>query len=169
MFVRSARTFAALAALTLSAPAMVSAQAAPSVSPGMLVVDPSGASVGTVVSVNGQQLVVKTDKHEVQLPATSFTASEGKLLFALTQAQLNAQTDQALTEANAKLASGATVYGQAGTAAGTIEAIDDTTVTVKLTSGKLIRMPRNAIAPGRDGAVLGVSAAELEKLASQGQ
>lgn len=169
MAFRTARTLAAVAALALSVPTLASAQAVPSVSPGMQVVDPSGASVGTVIRVNGQQLVVKTDKHEVQLPATSFTASEGKLLFALTQAQLNAQTDQALAEANAKLASGANVYGQAGTVAGTIESIDDTTVTVKLTSGKLIRMPRNAIAPGRDGAVLGVSAAELEKLAAESQ
>lgn len=157
------------AAMLASSPALAVAQTQPAIVPGMQVVDPSGGTVGTVASVKGQELVVKTDKHEVLLPATSFTPNQGKLLFALTQSQLNAQTEQAIAEANAKLVAGTSVYGQAGTLAGTIEAIDDASVTIKLTSGSLIRIPRNGIAPGPKGAILGVSAAELQTLSAQAQ
>ncbi|GAA4003575.1 hypothetical protein [Sphingomonas humi] len=157
------------AAMLASSPALGVVQTPPAIVPGMMVVDPSGATVGTVSSVKGQELIVKTDKHEVLLPVTSFTPNEGKLLFALSQAQLNAQTEQAIAEANARLVAGTSVYGQAGTLAGTIEAIDDATVTIKLTSGSLIRIPRNGIAPGPKGAILGVSAAELQALSAQAQ
>ena len=163
------RLIFAAAALAFCQPGAALAQQPAGVAPGMQVVDPSGAVVGMVTSVKGGQLIVKTDKHEVLLPVTSFTPNKGKLLFALSQAQLNAQTEQAVAAANAKLVSGASVYGEAGTLAGTIDAIDDTTVTLKLTSGKLVRMPRNSIAAGQNGAVLGVSAAELQKLAEQSQ
>lgn len=163
----NARNLLLSAALACSAPIAASAQTPSPISPGMQVVDPAGASVGTVTSVKDGQLIVKTDKHEVLLPATSFTPSEGKLLFALTQAQLNAQTDQAVADANAKLVAGTSVYGQAGTLAGTIDVIDDNTVTLKLSSGKLVRMPRSSIAPNAQGAVLGISAAELQRLAEQ--
>nr|WP_314442868.1 hypothetical protein [uncultured Sphingomonas sp.] len=167
MTVRHTRLLAAAAALALASPSAASAQAAP-IAPGTQIVDTAGNPVGSVTSVTGDQVVVKTDKVEVQLPATSFTPNEGKLLFALTREQLNTQTQQALAEANAKLVAGTSVYGQNGTLAGTIEAIDAETVTVKLTGGKLIRMPRASIAPGPQGAVLGVSAAELQRLAEQG-
>lgn len=163
----SARTLLTAAALLIALPDAVFAQSPANISPGMQVVDPSGANVGMVSSVKGNQLIVKTDKHEVLLPATSFTPSDGKLLFALTQAQLNAQTEQAIAEANAKLVSGASVFGEAGTLAGTIDSIDASTVTLKLTSGQLVRMPRSAVAAGPNGAILGVSAAELQKLAEQ--
>ncbi|WP_152569445.1 MULTISPECIES: hypothetical protein [Sphingomonas] len=151
------------AALQTAPPAAASA----AIAPGTAVVDANGGAVGVVSRVNGDQLVVKTDKHEVQLPASSFTPHDGKLMFALTQAQLNAQAEEALAEANAKVTIGTTVYGQAGTPAGTITAIDDQYVTIKLTGGKLVRLQRNAIAPGPQGAVLGISASELQKLADQ--
>lgn len=153
--------------LACSAPVAASAQVPAPISPGMQVVDPAGSSVGTVTSVKGDQLIVKTDKLEVLLPASSFTPSEGKLLFALTQAQLNAQTEKAIAEANAKLVAGTSVYGPGGTLAGTIDVIDDATVTLKLNSGQLVRMPRSSIAPDAKGAVLGVSTAELQRLAEQ--
>ncbi len=38
-------------------------------------------------------LILKTDKHEVQLPLSSFTANQGKLLFGMTAEQLNAAAD----------------------------------------------------------------------------
>lgn len=155
------------AAIFLAASAPADAQTTP-IAPGTQVVDTAGGTVGSITSVKGDQVVVKTDRMEVALPASSFTPSEGKLLFALTRDQLNAQGEKALAEANAKLIAGTSVYGQNGTLAGTIEAIDADTVTVKLTSGKLIRMPRASIAPGANGAVLGVSAAELQRIAEQG-
>lgn len=161
-----ARALTVAATIAFAPPVAAAAQTTP-ISPGMQVVDPSGGSVGTVTSVKGDQLIVKTDKHEVLLPATYFTANEGKLLFALTRDQLNAQTDKAIAEANAKLVAGTSVYGPGGTLAGTIDAIDDVNVTLKLTSGQLVRMPRGSIAPSEQGAVLGISAAELQRLAEQ--
>ncbi|WP_300975118.1 hypothetical protein [Sphingomonas sp. LHG3406-1] len=74
---------------------------------------------------------------------------------------------KAITEANAKLVAGTSVYGPGGTLAGTIDAIDDAVVTLKLTSGQLVRMPRNSIASSEQGAVLGLSAAELQRLAER--
>lgn len=143
------------------------AQAAGQISPGMQVVDPAGAAVGTVASVKGDSLVLKTDKHEVQLPLTSFTASEGKLLFGMTAAQLNAETEKAMADAKAAIAVGANVYGPGGTLAGQIEAVDGELVTVKLTSGESVRLPRTSLAPGPNGATLGLSVEELKKLAAE--
>lgn len=164
--IRLAHLHLAAAAFLASAPIATAASAQAAIAPGTQVVDPSGNPVGTVAAVKGNDLIIKTDRHEVLLPATSFTPDEGKLLFGMTRAELNAETDQALAEAEAKLAAGAAVHGSDGTLAGQIEEIDDSVVTVKLTSGELVRMPRSAIAPAEHGAVLGVSAEELKAMAS---
>lgn len=133
---------------------------------GMQVVDTSGGPVGTVVRVEGDNIVIKTDKHQVALPKTSFTSHEGKLLFGMTQAQLNAETDKSLAEAAASIAAGATVKGSAGAVVGTIDAVDAETVTIKLQSGSLIRVPRTGVAAGGDGVVVGLTAEELEAQAA---
>jgi len=137
------------------------------VSPGMQVVDPAGGVVGTVTSVKGDALVLKTDKHEVQLPLSAFTASEGKLLFGMTAVELNAATEKAMAEASAAIAVGAPVYGSGGALAGHIEAIEADLVTIKLTTGASVRLPRSSIAGSEKGAVLGLSAEQLAELASQ--
>ena len=149
----------AFASMTFAAPSV--AQTA-----GMQVVDTSGGAVGTVVSVSGDNVVIKTDKHQVALPKTSFTAHEGKLLFGMTQAQLNAETEKSLAAAAASIAAGATVKGTGGAVVGTIDAVDADTVTIKLQSGSLIRVPRSGVAPGADGVVVGLTAAELEAQAT---
>lgn len=157
---------AAIAAAPVSlAPAF--AATAAEVKPGMQVVDPSGGRVGSVTAVKGDALILKTDKHEVQLPLSSFTAHEGKLMFGMTAAQLNAETEQALAAADAAVAPGAQVYGSDGTLAGTIEALDSEFVTIKLTGGETVRLPRSGVGGGDKGAVLGVTTAQLAELASQ--
>lgn len=157
---------AAIAAAPLSiAPALAATPA--EVAPGMQVVDPSGGAVGTVIGVKGDNLILKTQKHEVQLPLSSFTASEGKLLFAMTAAQLDAETEAAMAEANAAIVAGASVYGSDGSLAGQIEAVDDSLVTVKLSSGNTVRLPRSGVSGSQNGAVLGVTTAQLNELASQ--
>lgn len=163
MSVPSIRHLILATCIVSAAPLAAQAQSPTAIQPGMQVVDQSGQPVGTVKSVNNGELVVKTDKHEVLLQATSFTPHQGKLLFALTQAELNAQTEEAIAEANASLVAGTAVHGAGGTLAGHIDAINDTAVTVKLTSGNLVEIPRNAIAPSDNGAVLGVSAEELDR------
>ena len=72
----------AFASLSFGAPlAPAAAQ-----TPGMQVVDTNGGAVGVVTAIKGDLVTVKTDKHEVALPKTSFTVHEGKLLFGMTQA-----------------------------------------------------------------------------------
>lgn len=73
----------------------------------MQVVDTSGGAVGTVVRVDGANIVIKTN--EDALPKTSFTAHEGKLLFGMTQAQLNAEVEKSKAEAAKAITPGATV------------------------------------------------------------
>ena len=129
---------------------------------GMQVVDTTGGAVGTVVSVSGDNVVIKTDRHQVALPKTSFTAHEGKLLFGMTQAQLNAATEKSLAEAAAAIAPGATVKGSGGAVLGTIDAVDTEFVTINLQSGNLVRIPRSGVAAGNGDVVIGLTAEELE-------
>jgi preprotein translocase subunit YajC len=148
----------ALALMTPLAP--VAAQAA--ITAGMAVKDTSGGDVGTVTSVNDGIVVVKTDRHEVGLPASSFTPSEGQLLFAMTQAQLNAEVDKANAAAQAQITVGASVRGSAGAVVGTIDAIEDEFITLKLTSGELVKLPKQGVGSSPDGPVIGMTADELK-------
>jgi len=61
---------------------------------------------------------------------------------------------------------GAEVKDSAGASAGTIEAIDAEFVTIKLASGKSVRIPRNGIVGSANGAVIGLLVADLENSAS---
>ena len=151
---------AAIAAAPLAVSNAVAATPA-EVHPGMQVVDPSGGAVGTVTGVKGANLILKTDKHEVQLPLTSFTANQGKLLFGMTAAQLNAATEQAMAAAKAAVTPGANVFGSDGTLAGTIESIDESLVKIKLASGQSVRIPRNGVSGSDTGARLGITTAKL--------
>lgn len=133
---------------------------------GAKVSDAQGGEVGTITKVEGQFVILKTDKHEVRLPVTSFTAHSGGFLFGMTRDQLNAEVEKTVAAANAKIAAGAPVTGSQGGNVGTIDAINDQFVTVKLASGKLVRLPRTAIAAGANGAVIGMTVAELEAAAA---
>ena len=154
-----------LASLTVPAAAQQAATAG--FNAGATVKDTQGGTVGVVTNVDGDAIVVKTDRHEVRLPKTSFTPTDDGLLFGLTQAQLNAQVDQAMAAAQANFRVGATLSGSGGTAVGTVESLDDTWVTVKLNSGSSIRLPRNAIAANANGLVTSLTAAELQSAAGQ--
>jgi preprotein translocase subunit YajC len=161
--------FASAAALAVAPAAFSPAAAATAaeVKVGMQVVDPSGGIVGTVTSVKADSLILKTDKHEIQLPLTSFTANEGKLLFGMTAAQLNAATEQSMAAANAAIVAGAQVYGSDGNLAGQVETVDNDFVTIKLTNGSSVRLPRSGVAGSAKGVVLGMTAAKLNELAAQ--
>ena len=73
---------------TFAALGIVVASPSAAQSVGMQIVDTTGAAVGTVTAIQGSNIQVKTDKHEALLPKASFTLANGKLLFGLTQAQL---------------------------------------------------------------------------------
>ena len=142
------------------------AEAQTGIAAGAKVMDPKGGEVGTVTRVDGQFLILKTDKHEARLPVSSFRPHNGALLVAMTRDELNAEIDKTLAQAAEKITVGATVSGSQGGTVGTIDALDDQFVTVTLGSGKKVRLPRNAIAPGPNGAVIGMTVAELEAAAA---
>jgi preprotein translocase subunit YajC len=148
---------AALAALSVPAAAAVTA--------GAVVKDTKGGEVGTILRVEGANLVLKTDRHEVTLPVSSFTATDEGALFGMTRDQLNAEVDKAKAAADAQIVAGATVKGAAGAVVGTIEAVDAQFVTLKLTSGTSIRLPRNAVAGSPNGPVTGMTAEQIEAAA----
>ena len=153
-------------AFTPLAPAL--AQAGGGFAVGTQVTDANGGPVGTVTAINGDVVTVKTDKLEANLSKASFAESEGKLLVGMTQAELNAAIENDKAAADASLAVGAEVKDSAGTAAGSIESIDADFVTIKLASGKSVRLPRTGIAGSANGAVIGLTAADLEAQVAKG-
>ena len=160
------RKFVLLSALGLAVAAPLApaaAQASSAIAVGMQVVDATGAAVGSVKAIQGENILVKTDKHEALLPKNSFTASEGKLLFGMTQAQLNAEIEKGLAAADASVAAGATVKGVGGETVGAVDAATAEAVTITLTSGKKVQLSRTAVRGNADGSVsIGVSAEQLE-------
>lgn len=154
-------TFAAVG-VAIAAPA-----AAQSV--GMQIVDTTGAPVGTVTAIQGDNLQIKTDKHEALLPKASFTLNNGKLLFGLTQAQLDSKIEESAAASQKAIVAGATVNGTGGAAVGKIEAVDADKVTIALTSGKRIAVPAAGLRGNADGTVtIGYTAAQLDALVGGG-
>lgn len=146
-------------------PGMAISYAPPAaISPGMQVVDVAGNPVGLVESVQGAELIVRTDRHEVRLPAGSFTPDKGKLVFGMSREALNRATDALLAKA---ILPGSEVRGKNGALIGRIEAIDEQFVTVELLSGENIRLPRDSVAPGSKGAILGITVAELQQMVNK--
>ena len=153
-----------IAAIGLAVSAPVAAQ-----SVGMQVVDTAGAPVGTVTAIQGANLQVKTDKHEALLPKSSFSVSDGKLLFGMTQAQLDAEIEKNLSAANAAIVAGATVKGLQGTQIGTIDSVADGKVTIALPSGKKIAVAQDGVRGNPDGTVtVGLSADQLDAQVGSG-
>lgn len=150
----------ATASLALASPAI--AQAGDAFTIGAQVLDGSGNPVGTITAVNGDVVTVKTDKVDATLGKASFAQQDGKLYIGNTQAELNALVEQANSAAAASLAVGAAVKDSTGAAAGTIDAIDAEFVTIKLASGKSVRLPISGIAGSATGAVVGATLADLE-------
>lgn len=149
--------------LALTAPAAAQAQGAITV--GMQVTDASGGPVGTVTAINGDNVLVKTDKHEALLPKASFSVDGSKLLFGMTQAQLDAQIEATAASANAAVVAGATVKGIGGTTVGTIDSVADDKVVIALKSGQKLAFPTSGVRGNADGSVtVGYSSAQLETL-----
>ena len=158
--------------LVAATPAMVVRAPAPPLPPpvmttlgvGMAVVDTNGGAVGIVTALATDSVTVKTDKHQAHLPRTSLTVSDGKALFGLTQAALDASIEQSLAAiAMAALKVGAAVKGTGGESVGTIDAVEADKVTIRLASGLRISVPRSGIAAGTDGSgTIGITAAALE-------
>jgi hypothetical protein len=152
-------------AILLLAASPAAAQAQDTISPGMQVTDPSGGSVGTVKAVQGTNLLVHTDKYDALLPKTSFTVASGKLLFGMTQAQLDSEIEKNLAASSAAITAGAVVKGLGGAKVGTIDSVADGKATITLEDGKKIAVPQQGLRGNADGSVtIGYSADQLEAL-----
>ncbi len=151
-------------ALALAVPAApVLAQAPQAITVGMQVTDVSGGPVGTVTSIQGDNLLVKTDKHEALLPKAGFTPNAGKLLFGMTQAELNAAIEKSLDAAQASVVAGATVEGLAGTKIGKIDSVTESDVVIALSSGKKVQVARTGVRGNLDGTVtVGLTSEQLD-------
>ena len=157
-------TTASLSAIAIPASAQTAGSA---ITLGMQVVDTSGGAVGTVVAIKDNILTIKTDRHEAVIGTDSVTPHEGKLLFGMTGAELNAAIDRDIAAANAALVPGAVVKGAGGTKVGTLEAIDGESATIKLDSGNLVRIARAGIRGTPEGdTLIGLTAEQLEEQAS---
>jgi preprotein translocase subunit YajC len=161
------RLLVAFASVSLALAAPAFAQAG-GFTVGAQVLDANSNPVGTITAINGDVVTVKTDQVEANLGKASFAQQDGKLYIGNTQAELNALVQQQNAAAEASLAVGATVKGTGGAEIGTIEAIDAEFVTLKLTSGKSVRIPRSGIAGSAQGAVVGLTLADLEGQAPSG-
>lgn len=127
---------------------------------GATVTGPEGAEVGTIVSVDGGNVVLRTDRHEVQLPAASFTVTDEGVLFGMTREQVNAAVDAQLAQADQVIVAGAMVRDRDGVIVGPIAEVGADFVDVQLGEA-LVRLPKGAVAPGPQGPVVGVTVAEI--------
>ena len=151
------------AAASVPVPKVASVPVATTLGIGMMVVDAQGGAVGTITGLAADTVTVKTARHQAQLPRTSLTISEGKALIGMTQAELDASVEKTLLTMSTGLTAGAAVKARGGENVGTIEAIDAQTVTIALSGGQRINIPRSGIAAHPEGGgIIGLTAAELE-------
>ena len=163
MIFRKFLAASAFAAATLT-PVMAVAQVPAGVAVGATVKDVDGGVVGTITAINGSNVTIHTDRLDATVPGTSFTVHEGDILFAMTQAQLNAAVDQANQAAQAAFAVGTQVKDRNGAVVGPVQALDAETVTVQL-GEQQVRLPRAALAASNGALVTGATLAELQSAA----
>ena len=154
-FVAAAALSAALV-LPLAAPA-----AAQSIAAGARVTDAQGGEVGTITAVDGDHVVLRTDRHEARLPVSAFAATENAVLFGITRDQLNGQIDPIMAQAQQAVTVGAVVHDREGAVVGPVEAIEGENLIVKLGEQRF-QLPRAAVAPGPNGLVIGVTLTEIQ-------
>ena len=158
----SSAALALLIAAGAAQPALAQPVTAATVQVGANIEDQSGAAVGTIARIDGENVAIRTDKHEVLVPAASLAKIETGYLVGATREQLNASAEQALAAAQALVTVGATVNDSQGAAIGTISALDTEFATVKLASEDEIKLPRASLAPTPTGPVIGMTLADLQ-------
>ena len=143
---------------------LATAAAAQSLAVGTTVTDPQGGEVGTITAIDGDNVLLRTDRHEVRLPASSFTATATGALFAVSRDQLNADLDRMKAQAREAFVVGANVHDRGGALVGPITVLDAESVTVRVGEG-IVRLPRAAVVAGQQGLVVGATLAELQAAA----
>ncbi|ATE65409.1 hypothetical protein CMV14_14195 [Rhizorhabdus dicambivorans] len=157
----------AIAPAQETAPAAAPA-AAVNVTAGAAVTDAKGGAVGTIASVNGDVAVVDTGSIKASIPVKSFAKTDNGFAIGMTKAELEAAAKGASASQQEKflasLAPGIAISDQNGGAVGTIEAIEGDLVTVATPNVKA-KLPKSAIVQGPNGAVIGMTQAQLEAAA----
>lgn len=143
---------------------LATAANAQSLTVGTTVTDPQGGEVGTITAIEGDQVLLRTDRHEVRLPAAAFTATANAALFGVTRDQLNADIDRLQAQAAQAFVVGASVHDRSGAVVGPITVLDAESVTVRVGDG-VVRLPRAAVVAGQQGLVVGATLAELQAAA----
>ncbi|RVT93649.1 hypothetical protein [Sphingomonas crocodyli] len=155
-----------------AAPAAATAPAAAkaNVAAGAAVTDAKGGAVGTIASTDGTNAVIDTGVVKVTVPNSAFAQGDKALLIGMTKAELETQAKAASADQNAQflasLAPGTAVSDPQGGAVGTIEAVEGETVTVATANAKA-KLPKTALAKGPNGAIIGMTAAQLEEAATK--
>ena len=163
-------TLAAAAVLALagvSAPALAQTAA---VSVGAKIFGPDGAEVGTVESVQGENVVVNTGSVTAALPASVFgTSDKGPTIGwnkADLEAAISAANAQADAELDAAIAAGADVYSADAVLLGKIKEVPaDGTVIVELASGP-VALPRDQMALAAEKLTFRATAADVQAAAA---
>jgi preprotein translocase subunit YajC len=157
----------AAAMFAFAAPVSAQDAAAPTaqIQAGAKVSDTEGGEVGTITSIDGDFVILRTDRHEVRLPATSFAVGDNGFVMAMTRAQVNEAVERELANQGPVAATGATVHDTSDATVGIITETDDQHATLRLRSDRLVRLPLTAFARGPNGPVIAMSATELEAAA----
>jgi hypothetical protein len=165
MIFRKLLIAAAASLVPLAAPAIAQNTAQPTLRAGATVTDDAGGEVGTIVAIDGDTLTLRTDRHEVRLPVTSFRPTATTIKFGMTREQLNAAVDAAEARAANAFSVGSPVRDRDGAPVGTVSALDAEMVTIRLAAGR-VRVPRDGLRATPQGLVIGAALAELEAAAT---
>ena len=160
------KVFIGISAAAMLSGAALAADA--SIKAGVAVSDTTGAPVGTIESVNGDLAVVSTGTNKVSLPVSAFGKGDKGPVIAMTKAQLDAAAGSAKANAKAELMSqlnaGSSVYGSDGAVVGTVDSTDAQFATLAIGEQK-VKLPLESFSKGSQGAVIGMTAAELKAAA----
>jgi hypothetical protein len=165
-------TFAAAVALAIasvSAPAIAQDAA---IAVGAKVFGPDGSEVGTVESVQGDNVVVNTGSVTAALPSEVFGAGENGPTIGWNKAQLEAAVNEAEAEKESQLAAalvaGADLYSADAKLLGKVESVADESFVVTLASGAFT-LPKEQVTIQADKLTFLATAADLEAaVAAQG-
>lgn len=122
---------------------------------GATVYGPDDAVVGTITEVTDTYVMLDTGANKTPFAPESFAPGSEGPRFGLTKAQVDANAEQAKAELEAKLKAvlsvGATVYGSAGSQAGTVDAIGEDGNVVISTQGVQAAFPREQFMVNESG------------------
>ena len=161
LLVAAALSAAPFLAVPAGAQPAAQAPAQAPVQAGAVVKDPQGGEVGTIVSVDGDQVVLRTDRHQARIPASAIRSAENGLVVSITRDALNSQIDQMLAQAQQAIVVGAIVHDREGTVIGPIEAVGADTVTIRI-GERRAGIAKAAVGSGPNGLTIGSTLADLQ-------